>query len=159
MAPRQELDTDVLYWHHDHTETLVQAGVFLLVQLWDKYGLVGQLVVSISSYVLIIIECFTWPFMNNFPRANIYELISPDLLHRIIKGVFKDHLVDWVENYIRFTYDAEADAILDDIDQRYAVPIVFHAKSPMYPQDRCCCSLFWTEVFSTGLSLQAVDGQ
>ena len=32
---------------------------FSLVQLWDEYGLVGQLVVSISSYVLIIIECFT----------------------------------------------------------------------------------------------------
>jgi hypothetical protein len=38
----------------------------------------------------------------------------------LIKGTFKDHLVDWVEAYIKLTNAAvEATQILADIDQRY----------------------------------------
>ena len=36
------------------------------------------------------------PFTTSFPWANIHELITPDLLHQIIKGVFKDHIITWV---------------------------------------------------------------
>jgi hypothetical protein len=36
------------------------------------------------------------PFTHSFPRADIHELLSPDLLHQVIKGIFKDHLVQWV---------------------------------------------------------------
>ncbi|KAJ6632543.1 hypothetical protein B0H10DRAFT_1938138 [Mycena sp. CBHHK59/15] len=54
------------------------------------------------------------PFMADFPRADIHELISMDLLHQIIK--------DWVEEYIRTVYDnAEAERILADIDQRITI--------------------------------------
>ena len=49
MAPRQELDMDMLYWHYDHTKALVQSGVFSSVQLWDEYSIVGQLVISLST--------------------------------------------------------------------------------------------------------------
>ena len=59
------------------------------------------------------------PFTNNFPRADIHELLSPDLLHQIIKGTFKDHLVDWVAQYIKDTYSkSRANEILADIDRR-----------------------------------------
>lgn len=60
------------------------------------------------------------PFTYHFPRADIYELVSPDLLHQIIKGGFKDHLVAWVGDYLEIVHgsEAKANAILDDIDRR-----------------------------------------
>jgi len=60
------------------------------------------------------------PFTNNFPHADINELISPDLLHQVIKGTFKDHLVTWVEDYLVRTHrHTGANVILSDIDARY----------------------------------------
>ena len=79
---------------------------FSLDALWDEYGIVGELVL----------------FTNDFLHADIHELIAPDLLHQIIKGAFKDHLVEWVEKYLRHTHrDAHANEILDDIDWWYAL--------------------------------------
>jgi Plavaka transposase len=63
--------------------------------------------------------CSFQPFTSSFPRADINELLSPDLLHQLIKGAFKDHLVTWVNDYIKTEYPAsEAQKILNDIDQR-----------------------------------------
>ena len=60
------------------------------------------------------------PFTHNFPRADIYELLSPDLLHQIIKGVFKDHLISWVEKYLSAVYGPKgAKQHLSDIDRRF----------------------------------------
>ncbi|KIK16384.1 hypothetical protein PISMIDRAFT_73158, partial [Pisolithus microcarpus 441] len=74
-------DDNVLHCCHDHMEMLISEFTFDV--LWDEYGIVGELV----------------PFTNDFLHADIYELIAPDLLHQIIKGTFKDHLVEWVEKY------------------------------------------------------------
>ncbi|KIK34770.1 hypothetical protein CY34DRAFT_17485 [Suillus luteus UH-Slu-Lm8-n1] len=61
--------------------------------LWDKWGFIADIT----------------PFTNNFPCADIYKLIAPDLLHQIIKGIFKDHLVAWVQTVSQMhTWNAAA---------------------------------------------------
>jgi len=59
------------------------------------------------------------PFTHGFPRADINELLCPDLLHQLIKGTFKDHLVDWVGEYLHLTHGEKvALEIIEDIDHR-----------------------------------------
>lgn len=59
------------------------------------------------------------PFTHGFPRTDIHTLLSPDLLHQLIKGTFKDHLVTWVNEYLYKTHgDARALEIIQDIDRR-----------------------------------------
>ncbi|KIJ59511.1 hypothetical protein HYDPIDRAFT_170763 [Hydnomerulius pinastri MD-312] len=60
------------------------------------------------------------PFTASFPRANIHELIAPDILHQIIKGTFKDHLVAWVEAFLKKDLENEhrLGEVLADIDCR-----------------------------------------
>ena len=59
-------------------------------------------------------------FTNDFPWAEIYELLSPDLLHQVIKGGFKDHLVAWVEEYLTVKYRSKKRVaeIMNNIDRR-----------------------------------------
>jgi hypothetical protein len=59
------------------------------------------------------------PFTSEFPRADIHELIAPDILHQVIKGTFKDHLVAWVGVYLEKAHGkTKANVVLDDIDRR-----------------------------------------
>ncbi|KAM6491514.1 hypothetical protein JOM56_013083 [Amanita muscaria] len=73
----------------NHTEAITDYVIesFDPGVIWDDYGIRTDVV----------------PFTHRFPRANIHELISPDLLHQVIKGTFKDHLVAWVCDYLTHT--------------------------------------------------------
>ncbi|KAJ7756688.1 hypothetical protein B0H16DRAFT_1662563 [Mycena metata] len=88
---------------HSHTDALMDE--FGPKILWDEYGIDADIV----------------PFTYDFPRADIHKLLSSDLLHQVIKGTFKDHLVSWVEDYLNIIHPpAEANSILDEIDRRIA---------------------------------------
>ncbi|KAL1675203.1 hypothetical protein EV122DRAFT_292873 [Schizophyllum commune] len=63
------------------------------------------------------------PFTHEFPCADIHELLSPDLIHQVIKGTFKDHLVTWVYEYPILVHgETRAKEIMDDIDRLPSFP-------------------------------------
>jgi len=102
-AHPDNLDVNVMRRTPTLTDGLVQ--VFDCKKLWKEYGIDNNVI----------------PFTANFPRGDIYEMISPDLLHQLIKGTFKDHLVTWICEYLVIQYgERQAGIILDDIDQRIA---------------------------------------
>ncbi|KAJ3495158.1 hypothetical protein NLJ89_g10671 [Agrocybe chaxingu] len=104
---------------HEHT-LAVHAAMPNKKDLWDNYGIVSDIM----------------PFTYGFPRANIHELVAPDLLHQIIKGTFKDHLVTWVEEYLVLTYGPSgAEKIMADIDRRIAAAPLF-PNLRRFPQGR-----------------------
>ncbi|KAG2029542.1 hypothetical protein BDR03DRAFT_936818 [Suillus americanus] len=110
----------------NHTDLLVQE--LQHKQLWYEYGIVGDVVVC---FIYLFI-----PFTNDFAHADIHKLLSPDLLHQIIKGTFKDRLVDWVGEYLEDTHGkARAAEIQDDIDRRIAAVAPF-AGLRRFPEGR-----------------------
>ncbi|KAF8156943.1 hypothetical protein B0H34DRAFT_711270 [Crassisporium funariophilum] len=89
---------------HEQTDLIIEC--FDPGTVWDYYGIRTDVV----------------PFTHSFPQADIHVLLSPDLLHQLIKGNFKDHLVTWVNKYL-YIRDGETRAmeIIHDIDQRISV--------------------------------------
>ncbi|KAJ7070469.1 hypothetical protein C8F01DRAFT_1206314 [Mycena amicta] len=103
-APSTELDGDIgVRRTQERTNELIDLYGDDRKILWDSYGINADII----------------PFTHDFPRADIHEMISPDLLHQMIKGTFKDHLVTWVGEYLDVAHPpATANAIMDQIDRR-----------------------------------------
>ncbi|KAG1883500.1 hypothetical protein F4604DRAFT_1677803 [Suillus subluteus] len=105
-----------LLWCREHTNLLIEE--LDQTKLWFEYSIIDHVV----------------PFTSDFPRGDIHELLSLDLLHQIIKGTFKDHLVTWVEQYLEHTHGtSRAAEILDDIDRR---PVPFSRRARIQSVDR-----------------------
>ncbi|KAI6162858.1 hypothetical protein EDD17DRAFT_1776419 [Pisolithus thermaeus] len=154
MVPEMVLFGDNYYWHiiftltayiadyeeqvlllcsHEHCDTIIEE--LKLHQLWVTYGIVGDIL----------------PFTNDFPCADIHEMLSPDILHQLTKGGFKDHLVDWVECYL-------VHKILDDIDQHIPAVAPF---TGLWHFPQCWHFKQWTGDDSKGLVkvyITAIEG-
>ncbi|KAF8269532.1 hypothetical protein EI94DRAFT_1771196 [Lactarius quietus] len=86
--------------------TNVLVNAVELDTLWYQYGIVANVM----------------PFTSEFPWADLHEIIAPDILHQVIKGTFKDHLVLWVKLYLVCMHGkSKASTILDDIDHHIAL--------------------------------------
>ncbi|KAF7288733.1 C2H2-type domain-containing protein [Mycena indigotica] len=105
-APAHDLDGPIST-SRDHimTEEIIDTFDGEAKVLWENYGINTDII----------------PFTMDFPRADIHKMLSPDLLHQLIKGTFKDHLVEWVSEYLYLVHEkAEAERILDEVDRRIA---------------------------------------
>ncbi|KAF7965884.1 hypothetical protein HWV62_41018 [Athelia sp. TMB] len=141
FAPSKDLEQEAISRTQKRTDQL--AEFHELGELWERFGIVGDIV----------------PFTADFPRADINELLSPDILHQLIKGGFKDHLVAWVEELIYATHGKkEGDKILDEIDYRISLAAPF-AGVRRFPKGRGFKQ--WTGDDSKALMkvyLAAIDG-
>ena len=118
-SPPSDLDrSNPILRSKEHTHACKSA--FNSKTVWENYGIVDDVIVSHQSIRLTFSDLtILKPFTEHFPHADIYELITPDLLHQLIKGVFKDHLVEWVVEYLGKEHGkAKSEAILDEIDRR-----------------------------------------
>ncbi|KAJ3572043.1 hypothetical protein NP233_g3352 [Leucocoprinus birnbaumii] len=103
----------------EHSAMIAQS--FELDTLWSEYGVVGDII----------------PFTEYFPRGDIYATLSFDLLHQLIKGVFKDHLMTWIQDYItnHSPFKRQAQEVLGEIDQRISIAPPFTGLR-RFPQGR-----------------------
>ncbi|KAG9087059.1 hypothetical protein FRC07_012922, partial [Ceratobasidium sp. 392] len=58
---------------------------------------------------------FGKPFWADLPHANIFTALTPDILHQLHKGVFKDHLMNWCLTLVRHANQGSA----EKVDFRY----------------------------------------
>lgn len=136
---------------HEHTEAIEKAFDGNVKFMREGYGVIGDVVVSYSNITMqfILILKNYKPFTASFPRANIHELMAPDLLHQIIKGVFKDHIVTWVVEWMGLQPNGKR--IIAEMDRRYAVNVFTIYIIPNYAiclQNSCCTSFRRTTTIS-----------
>jgi hypothetical protein len=91
----------------------------------EKFGYIAAIEVRTRAYCqtsIVIFLKLRQPFTRDFEGPQIYEILSPDLLHQLIKGTFKDHLVTWVEEYLALRFGKKKSREMKtQIDRRYVI--------------------------------------
>jgi len=126
-----ELELGVLWDEYGLVGDIVVSSAFFPIPfylplgdvLWRPLASMGTSCCRLSTLLEMsaanLLTQVIQPFTNDFPRADIHELIAPDILHQLIKGSFKDHLVAWIQEYLTITHGAaRGNEVLDDIDRR-----------------------------------------
>jgi hypothetical protein len=126
-APPHALDDPSRMRSADHTAVLLSMHTGDTLR--EKYGIAPNAKVSCICIRYDINADCRQPYTSHFPRADIHELVTPDLLHQAIKGVYKDHLVTWVSDYLEHYHGAAGmERILDEIDRRFVYLFFHHNK-------------------------------
>ncbi|KIM63081.1 hypothetical protein SCLCIDRAFT_118149 [Scleroderma citrinum Foug A] len=100
-AHNNNLDGGSGHQSHEHSDAL--RNVLDPKMLSNDYDIIHDIV----------------PFTSDFPCTDIHELIAPDLLHQLIKGMFKDHLVTCINKYLELEHGKQhAGEIIANIDCR-----------------------------------------
>ena len=154
-APPHALDSPSRLRTADHTAVLL--SMHPEDTLREKYGIAPN--AKVSRFVLHISQADSHqPYTVYFPRADIHELITPDLLHQAIKGVFKDHLVNWVSGYLEHYHGtAGMERILDEIDRRSVHSPVFCSCVFTTLQNCTHTSIPRSTTIQTGEEFQSMD--
>ena len=130
--------------------------------LWIEFGIDDSIIVCCSFVISIShlsLIARSQPFTSDFPRGDIYQMVSPDLLHQVIKGTFKDHLVTWICEYLVIQHgECHAGVILDDIDRRYVLPPAPPNEIDADRLQNCCsAALSRSPPISSWQAFQAMD--
>ena len=112
MITQEDQITNLVFWSWNFVE-----------EIWYPWGCQGKLSVSSKFYPILTSSTYQ-PFTAYFPHADIHEHLSPDLLHQVIKGTFKDHIVTWVNKYLVLEHGkSTAKEVIDDIDHQWVVMV------------------------------------
>jgi hypothetical protein len=105
-------------WHNELRAALAWHGLCIDTLIF-LFSFFFKCLSVDSVYLYMPLTSNIQPFTNGFPRVDIHELLAPDLLHQVIKGTFKDHLITWVGQYLVITHGQTCtNEILDDIDRQ-----------------------------------------
>ncbi|KIK94003.1 hypothetical protein PAXRUDRAFT_12323 [Paxillus rubicundulus Ve08.2h10] len=86
MAFPNNLDSGGALQTLELTQALIEE--LSLCVVWDEWGIDANIV----------------PFTDDFPHTDICQLLTPNILHQLVKGTFKAHGMEWVGKYLEVTY-------------------------------------------------------
>ena len=77
---------------HQPCQARTREETLDLLKRHEQGSLEGELAQQFAS---LGIRPVHRPFWADLPHADVFQMFTPDLLHQLHKGVFKDHLVKW----------------------------------------------------------------